>query len=148
VSSRLRLCLICAVQVLDFPGARFAFVNELHVVPETTQTPIPCYRVLDELGQLIPGAKYAQVGMGAFLDWLGRQGLWSNQDAPRMLSILNRFRSLREKAGFCRRHAPAFCDLLRVDTVSKCSGACITQSRKTPCYSCFGTCISLPGHPG
>ena len=48
-------------QVLDFPGARFSFVNELHVVPEATPTPIPCYRVLDELGQLIPGAKYAEV---------------------------------------------------------------------------------------
>jgi hypothetical protein len=73
--SCLRLCLTCAVQVLDFPGARFAFVNELHVVPETTQTPIPCYRVLDELGQLIPGAKYAQVGTGAFLYRVWRQEL-------------------------------------------------------------------------
>ncbi|KAJ6682739.1 2-OXOISOVALERATE DEHYDROGENASE SUBUNIT ALPHA 2 MITOCHONDRIAL [Salix koriyanagi] len=42
-------------QFLDFPGGKVAFTSEMRFISESPKERIPCYRVLDDDGQLIEG---------------------------------------------------------------------------------------------
>jgi 2-oxoisovalerate dehydrogenase E1 component alpha subunit len=41
---------------LDFPGGQVAFTPEMRFLSESPKERIPCYRVLDDDGQLIQGS--------------------------------------------------------------------------------------------
>lgn len=43
-------------QFLDFPGGQVAFTPEMRFLSESPKERIPCYRVLDDDGQLIQGS--------------------------------------------------------------------------------------------
>ncbi|XP_058764983.1 2-oxoisovalerate dehydrogenase subunit alpha 2, mitochondrial-like [Vicia villosa] len=49
-------------QVLDFPGGDVKFIPQMKFLSESTQERIPCYRVLDDYGDLISGTQSVQVG--------------------------------------------------------------------------------------
>ncbi|XP_060969157.1 2-oxoisovalerate dehydrogenase subunit alpha 2, mitochondrial [Cannabis sativa] len=48
-------------QVLDFSGGKIAFTPELKFISESPEERVPCYRVLDNNGQIILGSTYVQV---------------------------------------------------------------------------------------
>jgi len=43
-------------ELLEFPGAKVGFINELKFVSATPHEPVPCYRILDDYGRPIKGA--------------------------------------------------------------------------------------------
>lgn len=49
------------MQLLDFPGAKVGFINELKFVPAVPHEPVPCYRILDDYGRPIKGAHIPEV---------------------------------------------------------------------------------------
>uniref|UniRef100_A0A6N2KUP2 3-methyl-2-oxobutanoate dehydrogenase (2-methylpropanoyl-transferring) n=1 Tax=Salix viminalis TaxID=40686 RepID=A0A6N2KUP2_SALVM len=46
---------VASSQFLDFPGGKVAFTSEMRFISESPKERIPCYRVLDDDGQLIEG---------------------------------------------------------------------------------------------
>ncbi|KAM6589319.1 hypothetical protein CsatA_011924 [Cannabis sativa] len=48
-------------QVLDFSGGKISFTPELKFISESPEERVPCYRVLDNNGQIILGSTYVQV---------------------------------------------------------------------------------------
>ncbi|XP_031281865.1 2-oxoisovalerate dehydrogenase subunit alpha 2, mitochondrial-like [Pistacia vera] len=48
-------------QVLDFPGGKVAFIPEMRFISECFEERVPCYRVLDDNGQLFMESSYVQV---------------------------------------------------------------------------------------
>ncbi|XP_027363928.1 2-oxoisovalerate dehydrogenase subunit alpha 2, mitochondrial-like isoform X2 [Abrus precatorius] len=48
-------------QVIDFPGGKVAFTSEMRFISESPQKRVPCYRVLDENGELVTYSNYVQV---------------------------------------------------------------------------------------
>ncbi|KAI9164685.1 hypothetical protein LWI28_000288 [Acer negundo] len=48
-------------QVLDFPGGKVAFTPEMKFISESSEERVPCYRVLDDNGQLITSSSFVQV---------------------------------------------------------------------------------------
>ncbi|KAJ9177822.1 hypothetical protein P3X46_012994 [Hevea brasiliensis] len=48
-------------QVLDFPGGKVAFTPEMKFLSESLKERIPCYRVLDDNGQLIEDSNFVGV---------------------------------------------------------------------------------------
>lgn len=50
-----------SMQLLDFPGAKVGFINELKFVPAVPHEPVPCYRILDDYGRPIKGAHIPEV---------------------------------------------------------------------------------------
>jgi len=49
------------VQVMDFPGGKVAFTPEIQFISESDKERVPCYRVLDDNGQLITNSQFVQV---------------------------------------------------------------------------------------
>lgn len=49
------------VQVMDFPGGKVAFTPEIRFISESNSERVPCYRVLDDNGQLITNSQFVQV---------------------------------------------------------------------------------------
>ncbi|XP_010497496.1 PREDICTED: 2-oxoisovalerate dehydrogenase subunit alpha 2, mitochondrial-like, partial [Camelina sativa] len=48
-------------QVMDFPGGKVAFTPEIKFISESSKERVPCYRVLDDNGQLITNSHFVQV---------------------------------------------------------------------------------------
>ncbi|KAK7316943.1 hypothetical protein RJT34_00779 [Clitoria ternatea] len=48
-------------QAIDFPGGTIKFIPEMRFLSESLEERIPCYRVLDDNGQLISGNNFVQV---------------------------------------------------------------------------------------
>ncbi|KAG6786093.1 hypothetical protein POTOM_007687 [Populus tomentosa] len=48
-------------QDLDFPGGKVACISEMRFLPESAGKRIPCYRVLDDNGEIIVGSDYEQL---------------------------------------------------------------------------------------
>ncbi|KAI5597478.1 hypothetical protein BDE02_02G068800 [Populus trichocarpa] len=48
-------------QDLDFPGGKVACISEMRFLPESAGKRIPCYRVLDDNGEIIVGSDYKQL---------------------------------------------------------------------------------------
>ncbi|KAH7832892.1 hypothetical protein Vadar_001118 [Vaccinium darrowii] len=48
-------------QALDFPGGTVAFTSEMRFIPEASRERIPCYRVLDDNGNLIMHNSYVEM---------------------------------------------------------------------------------------
>ncbi|KAK2656189.1 hypothetical protein Ddye_009241 [Dipteronia dyeriana] len=48
-------------QALDFPGGKVAFTPEMMFISESSEQRVPCFRVLDDNGQLITGSSFVQV---------------------------------------------------------------------------------------
>ncbi|KAL1207989.1 2-oxoisovalerate dehydrogenase subunit alpha 1 [Cardamine amara subsp. amara] len=48
-------------QELDFPGGKVSYTSEMKFIPESTSRRIPCYRVLDEDGRIIPDSDFIPV---------------------------------------------------------------------------------------
>lgn len=61
------VCLLA--QFLDFPGAKVGFVNKLQFVAEAPETPVACFRVLDEYGRRIKDSYMPEVGGFILTDW-------------------------------------------------------------------------------
>ncbi|CAN0928521.1 2-oxoisovalerate dehydrogenase subunit alpha 1, mitochondrial [Linum grandiflorum] len=52
-------------QVLDFPGGQVTYIPEMKFVSESNvDKRVPCYRVLDDNGVLIPGGEFEEVSQG------------------------------------------------------------------------------------
>ncbi|XP_010459854.1 PREDICTED: 2-oxoisovalerate dehydrogenase subunit alpha 1, mitochondrial-like [Camelina sativa] len=49
------------LQELDFPGGNVGCTSEMKFIPESSSRRIPCYRVLDEDGRIIPNSDYFPV---------------------------------------------------------------------------------------
>ncbi|BAT78736.1 hypothetical protein LR48_Vigan04g167900 [Vigna angularis] len=50
-----------ADQAIDFPGGKVGFTSEMRFISETAQKRVPCYRVLDDNGELVKYSNYVQV---------------------------------------------------------------------------------------
>ncbi|XP_009779029.1 2-oxoisovalerate dehydrogenase subunit alpha 1, mitochondrial-like isoform X1 [Nicotiana sylvestris] len=48
-------------QALDFPGGKIPFTSQMKFIPESSETRLACYRVLDKNGYQIPGSVFEQV---------------------------------------------------------------------------------------
>ncbi|XVF55895.1 hypothetical protein PTKIN_Ptkin06aG0073000 [Pterospermum kingtungense] len=48
-------------QSLDFPGGKVAYTSEMNFISESSQMRVPCYRVLDDDGELIRDTDFQQV---------------------------------------------------------------------------------------
>ncbi|KAI9113215.1 hypothetical protein K1719_015740 [Acacia pycnantha] len=48
-------------EAIDFPGGKVAFTSEMRFIPESAEKRVPCYRVLDDDGVLIPYSNYVLV---------------------------------------------------------------------------------------
>lgn len=48
-------------QVLDFPGGKVGYTSEMRFIPESSEKRVPCFRVLDDNGELIKGSDFQQV---------------------------------------------------------------------------------------
>ncbi|OAY58372.1 2-oxoisovalerate dehydrogenase subunit alpha 1, mitochondrial [Manihot esculenta] len=48
-------------QSLDFPGGKVAYISEMRFISESNQKRIPCYRLLNDNGELINGSDFHQV---------------------------------------------------------------------------------------
>ncbi|KAK8642892.1 hypothetical protein V6N13_012217 [Hibiscus sabdariffa] len=48
-------------QSLEFPGGKVSYTSEMNFISESSQTRVPCYRVLDDDGELIPDSHFQQV---------------------------------------------------------------------------------------
>ncbi|EPS66238.1 hypothetical protein M569_08539, partial [Genlisea aurea] len=48
-------------QEIDFPGGKIAFTRRMKFLPECSEKRVPCYRVLDDDGNLIPGSDFEQM---------------------------------------------------------------------------------------
>jgi len=48
-------------QELDFPGGKVGYTSEMKFIPESSSRRIPCYRVLDEDGRIIPDSDFIPV---------------------------------------------------------------------------------------
>lgn len=48
-------------QVIDFPGGKVGFTHEMRFISESAQQRVPCYRVLDDNGELVKYSNYVQV---------------------------------------------------------------------------------------
>ncbi|KAJ8765268.1 hypothetical protein K2173_011965 [Erythroxylum novogranatense] len=49
------------VDVLNFPGGKVAFTHEMNFISESYEERIPCYRVLDDSGQIIECSNFTEV---------------------------------------------------------------------------------------
>ncbi|XP_022768045.1 2-oxoisovalerate dehydrogenase subunit alpha 1, mitochondrial-like [Durio zibethinus] len=47
---------------LDFPGGKVTYTSEMNFITESSRMRVPCYRVLDDNGELIMGGDFQQVG--------------------------------------------------------------------------------------
>ncbi|KAH9691458.1 2-oxoisovalerate dehydrogenase subunit alpha 1 [Citrus sinensis] len=63
-------------QVLDFPGGKVGYTSEMRFIPESSEKRVPCFRVLDDNGELIKGSDFQQV-MDSVLYEAQRQGRFS-----------------------------------------------------------------------
>ncbi|XP_020210129.1 2-oxoisovalerate dehydrogenase subunit alpha 2, mitochondrial [Cajanus cajan] len=50
-----------STQVIDFPGGKVGFTSEMKFISESAQKRVPCYRVLDDNGQLLQYSNYVQI---------------------------------------------------------------------------------------
>ncbi|KAG4200856.1 hypothetical protein ERO13_A05G240400v2 [Gossypium hirsutum] len=48
-------------QSVDFPGGKVSYTSEMSFISESSQTRVPCYRVLDDDGDLISDCDFQQV---------------------------------------------------------------------------------------
>ncbi|CAA0831679.1 2-oxoisovalerate dehydrogenase subunit alpha 1-mitochondrial [Striga hermonthica] len=48
-------------QGLDFPGGKVAFTPQMKFISESLEKKVPCYRVLDDDGYIIPGSTFERV---------------------------------------------------------------------------------------
>ncbi|XP_002520262.2 2-oxoisovalerate dehydrogenase subunit alpha 1, mitochondrial isoform X1 [Ricinus communis] len=48
-------------QVLDFPGGKLTFISEMKFISGSSQKRVPCYRILDENGDLIENSDFDEV---------------------------------------------------------------------------------------
>ncbi|XP_045816154.1 2-oxoisovalerate dehydrogenase subunit alpha 1, mitochondrial-like isoform X2 [Trifolium pratense] len=48
-------------QVIDFPGGKVAFTSEMRFISDTSHKRVPCYRVLDDNGELMTHTNHVQV---------------------------------------------------------------------------------------
>ncbi|XP_044509903.1 2-oxoisovalerate dehydrogenase subunit alpha 1, mitochondrial-like [Mangifera indica] len=48
-------------QVLDFPGGKVSYTSEMRFISESPEKRIPCYRVLDDSGEIIHGSDVKEV---------------------------------------------------------------------------------------
>lgn len=48
-------------QVINFPGGKVAFTSEMRFISDSAQKRVPCYRVLDDNGELMNYSNYVQV---------------------------------------------------------------------------------------
>ncbi|CAJ2667631.1 unnamed protein product [Trifolium pratense] len=48
-------------QVIDFPGGKVAFTSEMRFISDTSHKRVPCYRVLDDDGELMTHTNHVQV---------------------------------------------------------------------------------------
>ncbi|KAJ8762881.1 hypothetical protein K2173_023010 [Erythroxylum novogranatense] len=48
-------------QVLDFPGGKVAYTTEMRFIAGSNEDRVPCYRLLDDNGNLIGGSNFKQV---------------------------------------------------------------------------------------
>ncbi|GMI90826.1 hypothetical protein like AT1G21400 [Hibiscus trionum] len=48
-------------QSLDFPGGKVSYTSEMSFISESSQSRVPCYRVLDDDGELITDTSFQQV---------------------------------------------------------------------------------------
>ncbi|KAJ4700838.1 2-oxoisovalerate dehydrogenase subunit alpha 2, mitochondrial [Melia azedarach] len=48
-------------QALDFPGGKVTYTPEMKFISESSDKRVPCYRVLDDNGELINGSHFAQL---------------------------------------------------------------------------------------
>ncbi|CAN1234654.1 2-oxoisovalerate dehydrogenase subunit alpha 1, mitochondrial [Linum perenne] len=51
-------------QVLDFLGGQVTYVPEMKFILESNHKRVPCYRVLDDNGGIIPGSEFEEVSQG------------------------------------------------------------------------------------
>ncbi|KAK9271209.1 hypothetical protein L1049_026799 [Liquidambar formosana] len=58
-------------QALDFPGGKVAFTSEMQFISESAEKRVPCYRVLDDHGQLVMGSSFEQVSKEAAVKMYG-----------------------------------------------------------------------------
>ncbi|KAK8552317.1 hypothetical protein V6N13_120727 [Hibiscus sabdariffa] len=49
------------LQSLQFPGGKVSYTSEMNFISESSETRVPCYRVLDDDGELIPDSHFQQV---------------------------------------------------------------------------------------
>lgn len=49
-------------QVIDFPGGKVGFTSEMRFISDTSHKRVPCYRVLDDDGQLMKHTNHVQIG--------------------------------------------------------------------------------------
>ncbi|KAE8701799.1 2-oxoisovalerate dehydrogenase subunit alpha [Hibiscus syriacus] len=50
---------------LDFPGGKVSYTSDMNFISESSQTRVPCYRVLDDDGELIKDTDFQQVSKEA-----------------------------------------------------------------------------------
>jgi len=50
-----------AYQAIDFPGGKVGFTSEMRFISESAHKRVPCYRVLDDNGELVKYSNYVQV---------------------------------------------------------------------------------------
>ncbi|KAK8580205.1 hypothetical protein V6N13_143326 [Hibiscus sabdariffa] len=48
-------------QSVDFPGGKVSYISKMNFISESSQTRVPCYRVLDDDGELITDSDFQQV---------------------------------------------------------------------------------------
>jgi len=48
-------------QVIDFPGGKVGYTSEMRFISESASKRVPCYRVLDDNGELVKDSNYVQV---------------------------------------------------------------------------------------
>ncbi|KHN46960.1 2-oxoisovalerate dehydrogenase subunit alpha, mitochondrial [Glycine soja] len=48
-------------QVIDFPGGKVGFTSEMRFISESPEKRVPCYRVLDDNGEIVKYSNYVQV---------------------------------------------------------------------------------------
>jgi 2-oxoisovalerate dehydrogenase E1 component alpha subunit len=49
------------VQFLNFPGGNVPYINEMQFVSESSAVRVPCFRLLDEYGQVVEHACLPEV---------------------------------------------------------------------------------------
>lgn len=50
-------------QALDFPGGKVEFTSDMNFISESADKRVPCYRVLDDDGELIVSKNFVQVSL-------------------------------------------------------------------------------------
>lgn len=53
-------------QDIDFPGGKVAFTCDMRFISESAEKRVPCYRVLDDNGDLMPYSDHVQVSQYLF----------------------------------------------------------------------------------